>query len=40
MINENDIYRIYDDFGIKDNNIVIEEFDKIIKDKSVTNDLK
>ena len=40
MIDENDVYRIYDKFGIKDTNSVIEEFNKIIKDDSVSSVIK
>lgn len=31
MIDENSVYNIYDKFGLEDSEVVIEEFNKMIK---------
>jgi len=40
MINENKIIELYSQFGIEDDEILIEEFNKIIEDRSASNLIK
>lgn len=40
MIDENTVYDIYDKFAIEDNEVIIEEFNKIIEDVNTSNTIK